>query len=112
MTPPVTSLELSKRLKALGVPQKSLIYWNVDGGYVYDPLIPNHHVECSAYLTDEIMRWLPDKTVLKKLEDSQYLCDQYGRLFNFIENSPAESCGGMLKELIKRGIVKVEDMKV
>lgn len=60
MTTHVTSLELSRRLKELGVPQTSLLYWATDGALLYLPLMPNQYVDCSAYLASELGEMLPD----------------------------------------------------
>ena len=72
-TPQTTSLELSKKLRALGVPQKSCFYWKlseIQQKYVlvdYTAIKIDHSKKprnwdypvYSAYLSDQIGRWLP-----------------------------------------------------
>lgn len=62
-TPQTTSLELSRKLKALGVPQESCFYWTGDEENHVKFSISNYDtsetMDCySAYLSDEIGRML------------------------------------------------------
>jgi len=58
----VTSLELSKKLKAIGVPQDSEFYWHeredIEGGYELE-YGENHSARISAYLSSELGELLP-----------------------------------------------------
>lgn len=62
----VTSLELSKKLKELGVKQESLFCWGKDGKRLhastdgYGSLHWQEPDECSAYLASELGKWLPE----------------------------------------------------
>jgi len=73
--PPVTSLEVSKRMKELGFKQESHFYWfhsikssfqiftkkEVEKIVEREKFIPNDFQTFSAYLSDEIAEMLPDK---------------------------------------------------
>lgn len=67
----VTSLELSKKLKELGVKQESEFYWSKEGS-VFNPINPkyNMHVLCSAFLASELGEILPEN-----FGDGEYLYD-------------------------------------
>lgn len=69
----VTSLDLSKKLKELGVKQKSLFYWYIAENWnkVYFPHEYNHilnydlkHDKYSAFTASELLELLPDKVIL------------------------------------------------
>lgn len=64
----VTSLELSRRLKGLGCPQRSYFDWVKENGeltiwnptQVSDYVTGNQEFLCSAYLSSELGEWLSD----------------------------------------------------
>ena len=61
----VCSLELAKKLKELGVPQKTIFFWATDEELLHLPLMPNQYVDCSAYLASELGEMLPQSYVTK-----------------------------------------------
>ena len=54
----VTNLEISKHLKELGVSQKSQFYHGASG-VMFQPLLPNQYVICSAFTVAELGEMLP-----------------------------------------------------
>lgn len=137
----VTSIELSRRLKELGVPQKSLFYWraweNPISGIVSESTCPKdrwviyYHEdkhskscdwECSAYLATELGEWLPAMIagcpleVLKGFifEKSEVLyCARYydAGIIGETDINMSNSLAKMLIHLIENGIVNLEDLK-
>lgn len=153
-TPQTTSLKTSKKLKELGVPQES-IYWWLYGGNGYHPLAPdykktwylgdtislnNNHDgvirgqppvfsdRISAYLSDEIGRWLP--SVVKKgsenyglaihkskYKDSWYVyyelfsLDKWFYIHKEDDDNLNEAMAKMLIYLIENGYVDVKSLK-
>ena len=59
----VTSLRLSKKLEAIGVPQESEFYWHeredIEGGYELE-YGESHSARISAYLSSELGELLPN----------------------------------------------------
>lgn len=59
----VTSLDISKRLKELGVEKKSLFYWIQEGENFelgqFTFGIPTGKIVYPAYLSTELLEWLP-----------------------------------------------------
>lgn len=123
----VASLELCKKLKALGVKQKSLFYWARSGIYVPgftsedEPsygiiFIKNHNeqdsYQYSAFTVSELVELLPAEIgnphleMVKNRDGSygiEYLClyDGYTVAITF-----ADACAKMLVKLIENGLVK------
>jgi len=67
----VTSLELSKRLKELGVKQESLFYWrnvNYMGGEKIDKWIIEKKGDISAFTVAELGEMLPEYVCGKKYD--------------------------------------------
>lgn len=64
----VTSKEISQRLKELGVKQESLFYWTNTDELLFQPLMPNRYVECSAFTVAELGEMLPHR---KKWNENQ-----------------------------------------
>lgn len=77
----VVSLELSKRLKKLGVKQESLFYWlEYNDGYsevIYRPTDNKTDMGYSAFTVAELGEMLPDANCFK-YEDKKYGWVDYG----------------------------------
>lgn len=73
----VTSLELSKRLKELGVEVPSVFWWGKDKEIVFNPLLPNQHVLYHAYTSEELGRMLPRNCPEHELKSLQ-ICHSFG----------------------------------
>ena len=124
----VCSLEPSKRLKELGVPQESLFYWHCDGspeGCEY--LLRGNETYgriASAFTSDELGEKLPYRL---RLEDDDYWLWQTKLKHGDCEirykscsdilweksiqgDSEADARAKMLIHLIEQGIVKVEEL--
>jgi hypothetical protein len=121
----LTSLELSKKLKEKGVSQVSKFYWvrssNGDFHFSFtdgfnENLLPDKFNYYSAYLTDELLRWLP------KLLNDYYtiqMCFNPDNTFwvgytsDIHKNNikPCDAITEMLLWLIENKHVKVEDLK-
>jgi hypothetical protein len=69
----VTNLEISKHLKELGVSQKSQFYHGASG-VMFQPLLPNQYVICSAFTVAELGAKLP---FLIKFENKEYSWECY-----------------------------------
>lgn len=69
----VTSLELSKRLKELGVKQESIFFYD-KGGLLMRPLDPtgNQHTVYSAFTVAELGEMLPSFVETYKTHDEGY----------------------------------------
>lgn len=78
----VTSLELSRRLKGLGCPQRSYFDWVKENGeltiwnptQVSDYVTGNQEFLCSAYLSSELGEWMPEFVKTYK-RSGEYWCD-------------------------------------
>jgi hypothetical protein len=82
----VTSLELSKRMKELGFPQRSIFGWcqnytRKSGEYKKDskPYIQykGSH-DYSAYLASELGEWLPNEKLMIDKDTNDYSLDLFG----------------------------------
>jgi hypothetical protein len=123
-----TSLELSQRLKELGVPQESEFYWkqatstrSEKTNFERIPTkwyVHNSRGECSAFLASELMEMMPriiydDKgLVLIAHEDGTYGADfdngekRWDRIPQEAP-TPQEALGLMLEYLITNNLLKV-----
>jgi len=132
----VTSLELSKKLKEAGVPQRSVFYWT-DCDIKRKDLCEHYGEwniclfsdrrckEYSAYLAEELGLWLPKGFYISKTTNDQYLIghDFFARLltehddrwervkYEQVFPTEAEARGEMLFWLIEKGYIKVEELK-
>lgn len=74
----VTEIELSKKLCELGVPQRSEFWWNqhqtYDGEIFWElkSIKDGFNGSCSAYLSDELLEWLPDVFVGRIYKEPDY----------------------------------------
>ncbi len=123
----VTSLKLSRKLKEAGVPQKSIFYWvdfkDGDLQLVYGKdKCKNYNIDltgtCSAYLAEELEEMLPwhdfDFRMSRKsisIYKARKIIDRPLESFGFSRETKTESIGEMLFWLIKKGYVKVEELK-
>ena len=128
----VVNLELSKKLKALGVPQKSMFYWvitlttNYHISYTegYDKLLPpDRNDYCSAYLSSELGRMLPfdcfsEKTILHTVGSikGKWVSRKHGGINEYsaceYADNETDSRAKMLIYLIENNLMKVEDLWV
>ena len=132
-TPQTTTLETSRKLKELGVPQETIFWW---GEYKQEnqflgekKICTNLHTAdkvnysrlCSAYLSDEIGQWLPlIKNVQYGRSTKGYLCKWVDDGLNMetlmtnwhdeIAEALAECLGKMLIWLIENGYVDVKSL--
>ena len=109
----VTSLKLSKKLEAIGVPQESEFYWHeredIEGGYELE-YGKNHSARISAYLSSELGELLPEESVMFGKSDGKNLST-----FNDIkelkvihvikEKHEAEARGKMVEYLVAQGLI-------
>ena len=115
----VSSLELSMRLKDLGVRQESYFVWAKDGTIFSEGGIGfrmNHHDgtdECAAFTVAELGEMLPtDKVQTLKWFDIYYceawedVVNKKGSIGKFIDETEANARAKMLIRLIEKGIVK------
>lgn len=113
----VTSLEISKRLKELGVKQESE-YWWVDytDGYSQPAwnLNSNHigyKAHISAFLTSELADLLPDFYRVGKhiYSDNGFVCSHYDQEMQQVQtgNTMPDAMGKMLIYLLEQGIIRV-----
>lgn len=124
MTPQhVTSLELSQRLKALGVPQNSIYYWvkywgmpnpkTREPGYVWDLFHKdiddkvNEYV--SAYLSNELGEMLPDGfKIVKKNKKFGVQVFLEGRMVYMGGRTMTQAMGAMLVHLLENNLITLE----
>jgi len=125
----VCSLDICKKLKLLNVKQESIFYWGNDtlnsNDYflMYEPVFPNHYVNCSAFTVAELGEMLPCEIKNHKLvqifyPDNEinlsYNLDEgyYGidEIFQINEKGEANARGKMLIYLIENKLIKVEDI--
>lgn len=127
----VTSLELSKKLKELGVPQESLFHWNLWHGQMDDFMYQIHYRKpvkrldgvlsedtCSAYTVAELLERLPAGTSLLKRTDisgknpPRYYTEvvsidesrpEYNK--DWLDENPAESLAKMLVYLLENKLI-------
>jgi len=126
----VTSLELSKKLKEAGVPQRSVFYWECEYKnskliakkivYKYEivpDIVPtemkirygNEVFYYSAYLAGELGELLPSGTKLWRR--NFWFCETFGGSKLIFTDLEAEARGRMLLWLIKNKYVRVEELK-
>lgn len=95
----VTSLELSKRLKELGVKQESIFYWKgyekdsdywpdentpvIDWVLDYDPSNKNYPNAISAYAAGELGEMLPQGFASWISREGDWICSHIGASTNF-----------------------------
>lgn len=124
-----TSLELSQELKKENVPQESMFYWIyiakgtiTNGGGFEWQLSYNakeYHTKetikkgFSAFLAEEIGRWLPIKVVTQKSIDEQSKWMGFYKDFDEIwyADTVADLWGKMLLYLLRQGQLSVKDLK-
>lgn len=127
----VTSLQLSQRLKELGLKRESLFYWFKDADcnlgfklkwdqYLIDSLADGIPCEYySAYLASELLELLPDMLSnepliieIQKCKKEFHSC--YGvdtsSLFCFVEEIFADTLAKILIRLIEQGHVSARDL--
>lgn len=108
----VTSLELSKKLKELGVKQESEYHWKVF--YNGQPpelsrLTPdrsNKFVNYSAFLASELEEMLPDYYATHHGEDG-YRCFGGEKIHSEVADTEANARAKMLIYLIENGLMEV-----
>lgn len=117
----VISLDLARRLKELGVQQKSLFYWR------FDASIPNRYISliakqelggqppfldfASAFTVAELGEMLPFAYTTYKSELCHYVAHSNKSLEIEKANTEADARAKMLIHLIESKIVKVEELK-
>lgn len=123
----VCSLELAKKLKELGVTQKSLFhYWSRDNDYwsiVYGQLFNKNNPDAySAFTVAELLSLLPgdvsiDETLyrlfIQKCEDGEYSVyydSSHREECSFDDYSLVNALAKMLIDLIENGHVKAGDL--
>lgn len=113
----VCSLELSKRLKELGVKQESLFYWFEQEGYLRVGQLQLSRAArgesrlCSAFTVAELGEMLPREQWLCRLKTGEYECAWYdGKKFGARHSeqgqTEADSRAKMLIYLIENKLVK------
>lgn len=118
----VTSLELSKRLKELGVKQESLFYWvKVRNGfslfYRYEDVFmrdSSDPEEYSAFTVAELGNILPvDYCMSWKIPGLVWVCAEnvYDYSLRFYSETEANARAKMLIHLIEKNLIKLEDKK-
>lgn len=119
----VVSLDLSKRLKELGVPQISFFFhetsYDVNHIRQYQEVKNNFHFHSddyySAYLATELGEWLPEWFDSGKISDGDFVCRFMEKHIDknhhsFAENE-TDARAKMLIYLIENKIINVEDLK-
>lgn len=116
----VTSLELSKRLKELGVKQNSIFSWyfyyvetdqEPQTGFTveYTPTEKlREGTDCSAFLASELGEILPD-WVYSVFNEERWDCMGGGFEFHFTADTECDARAKMLIYLLEQGIINVED---
>jgi len=125
-------LETAKKLKELGLKNKSFSFWRLrnggeEKGYKIthdtinaDYLKNNKDILYMAYTLDEILAMLPTNVRLYHLDDSRKYRDYEFCLYalngggvtslkSTVNKNPAEAAGQLLIWCIENGYVKVED---
>ena len=110
----VTSLELSKKLKELGVKQESYFKWEErDGGYL--ELYHSKETSCahkyySSFTTSELLELLPKEWIRIEFHGKKYYCFYY-----FMEEEKLEledilpnSLAKMLIYLIENNLLEIK----
>lgn len=127
----VVSLELADKLRELGVPQRSefwhaksfwgdgtMIRWDIVDKETFDKVPFDEGY--SAYLSDELLEWLPEKylnwlTILKTIPGDLFRLstrDLSGHSVDEFDASTfSNALAKMLIYLLEQGIVKVEELK-
>ena len=116
----LTNLELSKKLKAAGVPQKSEYYWVDD---TKEPHIKGWSIvkdnwsdkeKISAYLSTEIGEWLPFGIKCLKKFSNHWECyteDEQGYRKVSCQKKEVDTRAFMLIHLLDNNLIKAEDLK-
>lgn len=120
----VTNLELSKKLKELGVPQESLYIWFFGGikrkaRVVLDKMITNsdfNNWKCSAFTVAELGEMLPeDYCSVKQIDkgDFYWMCDKYENINKTVEwraeaDTEADTRAKMLIHLLENNLLKLD----
>jgi hypothetical protein len=132
----VCSREWGEKLKEVGVPQKSKFWWLTHSANDKWKMIVDEKSKmnfddpmfsyCSAYLTDELLWWLParlggftstplwsDNGMLEifKPIDMNLFAVKYINVRLTSDPTLPNACAAMLDYLIKEGLVEVEDLK-
>lgn len=118
----VTNLELSRRLKELGVPQNSLFCWTDKNEVEFLPSeIRNSNICIAAFLASELEIIIPEKIIisLDRIYEHPIKYFKEGDLYRaeaegycIFRNDNTSNCrANLLVYLIENGIVKVEDLK-
>ena len=111
MTPHTISLPIAKRLRELGVPQKSLFsYWRDNQEPDFNPNRPEDELFSAAFLASELLELLPEfVAVMRRIEG--YVCLDYlnyrpdGNFPQQVEKTMADAMGKMLIHLLEQGII-------
>lgn len=109
----VTSLEWSKKLKELGVKQKSIFYYDDKDELHYGKSIFS---KTSAFLSSELDAVLPEYTdkgrySCGKADEEYYCCyDRAAKGKIIFDKNGQDAKAAMLCYLIENGIVKVEEV--
>lgn len=116
----VVSLELSKRLKELGVKQESYFIWIVNDKKTVVPLIDTVGHACavnmesfigdySAFTVAELGEMLPLWYYSKRIPDGSWSTDHVSRMdiLNTNEKTEADSRAAMLIQIIERKIERL-----
>jgi len=116
-----TSLALSQRLKALGIPQVSEFYWkkvNRNGMVLWELRngiesdYPKEYF-CSAFLASELGEMLPLNIQIRRCDSTKWACERMdyrlpeGKqlLKEILANTMPEAMGKMLEYLKKEGLI-------
>ena len=105
----VTSLELSRILKELGLPQESLWLHHIEDDYIYhkDDQVKDSDMY-SAFTVAELGKMLSLKTMTTDWIEDTIAC-WYGSHIGFAEDTEADSRAKLLIHLIKEGIIKINE---
>lgn len=116
----VTSLDLSKRLKAIGVAQDSNYRWiRTENVWFIDPMFAtpesliNHGEWYSAYLASELGELLPQMCEIRNLRKENGGIDWNVNYYfpnnpNIIAHTLPDALGEMLAYLLENGSIKLE----
>ena len=102
----VTSLELSKRLKELGVPQDSAFYWqrhhSVDapGGWTWSLSNTTNGNCVSAFLASELGELLPERCYAMR-EDAEWSAHRGQERFAIVTQTQVDTLAKLLIHLIE-----------